>query len=379
MVNIPYARPAIPSESFEYVSDVLTTGCFEDGKYYRRCVEILRKLTSVDDIYLTPSCTDALEMAALLLDIGQGDEVIMPSYTFVSTANAFVLRGAVPVFVDIRNDTLNIHEDLIEQAITTRTKAIVAMHYAGVACDMNALMAIAKKHKLYVIEDAAQGIDAYIEDKHLGSMGHLSTFSFHHTKNITSGLGGCLLVNDSSLIERANHIYTKGTNRTAFIDGSVDKYTWVDVGSSYMMCELNAALLYSQLEKISQITKARLDVWNHYHHGFHLLESQGLLRRPKVPIECSHNAHIYYLILEHCEQRDSFMRFLKQHNITACFHYIPLHNSPAGLKYGRLCASMRETENLAGCIVRLPLLPNLLPRDIDYILDVADRYFRTFY
>jgi len=297
----------------------------------------------------------SLEMAAILADIQPGDEIIMPSYTFVSTANAFVLRGGVPVFIDIRPDTLNIDESLIENAITPRTKAIVPVHYAGVACEMDAIMDIAQHHNLLVIEDAAQGVMSTYKGKALGAIGHLGTISFHETKNITSGEGGALLINDPKLVERAEIIREKGTNRSQFFRGQVDKYTWVDIGSSYLPGEIIAAFLWAQMQEAESITIKRLEIWHQYHEALILLESTGKLRRPIITSNCKHNAHMYYILLDSLERRTRLIKKLKRVGVYSVFHYVPLHNSPAGRRYGRVHGNMTFTENLADRLLRLPL------------------------
>jgi len=294
-------------------------------------------------------------MAALLADLQPGDEVIMPSYTFVSTANAFALRGAVPVFVDIREDTLNIDEALIEEAITSRTKVIVPVHYAGVACEMDSIMEIAERHNLLVVEDAAQGMMSSYKGRALGTIGHLGTISFHETKNIISGEGGALLINEASLKERAEIAWEKGTNRRKYFRGEVDKYTWVDLGSSYLPSELVAAFLWAQMEEAKTITTQRLVLWNTYHSVFAGAEAQDKVRRPCIPESCIHNAHMYYLLLQDMIKRDDLIRILKEREIYSVFHYIPLHNSPAGRKYGRASGELLQTEALSARLVRLPL------------------------
>ena len=293
-------------------------------------------------------------MAALLLDIQPGDEVIMPSYTFVSTANAFVLRGGVPVFVDIRPDTLNIDETLIEAAITTKTKAIVPVHYAGVACEMDIVMDIAQRNKLLVIEDAAQGIMSTYKGRPLGSIGHLGAYSFHETKNIISGEGGALLINDERFAERAEIIREKGTNRGLFFRGQVDKYTWVDIGSSYLPGEVIAAFLWAQMEDAESITQLRMAVWQRYHEALAPLEAAGKLRRPIIPEGCVHNAHMYYILLESLEQRTEVIKRLRAQGVNPVFHYVPLHSSPAGRKYGRTSGEMKHTNALSDRLLRLP-------------------------
>lgn len=326
-----------------------------DGRFSKRCHEWLEARTGSVKALLTHSCTAALEMSAILANIGPGDEVIMPSYTFVSTANAFALRGAVPVFVDIRPDTLNIDESRIEAAITPKTRAIVPVHYAGVGCEMASIMAIAEQHGLWVIEDAAQGIMAKVDGKPLGAMGHLGALSFHETKNVISGEGGALLINDAELVERAEIIREKGTNRSRFFRGQVDKYTWVDVGSSYLPSDLVAAFLFAQLEEAEVITARRLSIWNTYHEALAPLEQAGLLRRPMVPAHCEHNGHMYEILLADLEQRSRVIGFLKARGIQAVFHYIPLHSSPAGLAFGRSAEDVLPvTDALSERLLRLP-------------------------
>ncbi|WP_425334708.1 dTDP-4-amino-4,6-dideoxygalactose transaminase [Paucibacter sediminis] len=326
-----------------------------DGEFTKRCARWLEERTGARRALLTHSCTGALEMAAILADIGPGDEIIMPSYTFVSTANAFVLRGAVPVFVDIRPDTLNIDETKIEAAITPRTKAIVPVHYAGVACEMNRIMEIAQRHGLLVIEDAAQGVMSSYQGRPLGSIGHMAALSFHETKNIISGEGGALLVNDARFIERAEIIREKGTNRSQFFRGQVDKYTWTDMGSSYLPSELISAFLLAQTEEADRITQRRLMIWETYHRFLQQAELDGLLRRPTVPQGCGHNAHMYYLLLPSLARRSAFIDTLKSQGISTVFHYVPLHSAPFGLRAGRAVGEMTVTNDLSERLVRLPL------------------------
>jgi dTDP-4-amino-4,6-dideoxygalactose transaminase len=326
-----------------------------DGPYTKRCHAWLEKRTGCNKGLLTHSCTAALEMSALLLDIQPGDEIIMPSYTFVSTANAFVLRGGVPVFVDIREDTLNLDERLIEAAITSRTKAIVPVHYAGVACEMDTIMAIAHRHGLHVVEDAAQGVMSSYKGRALGSIGDLGAYSFHETKNVISGEGGALLVNNPELALRAEIIREKGTDRSRFFRGEVDKYTWQEMGSSFLPGELIAAFLWAQLEEADRITVERLAIWNRYHELLAPLEAQGLLRRPILPEGCSHNAHMYYVLLASDINRQRALTILKQQGVFAVFHYVPLHDAPAGRRYGRVHGSMTNTNALSDRLVRLPM------------------------
>lgn len=330
-----------------------------DGQFTRDCHTWLENSVGCGKALLTHSCTAALEMAAILCDIEPGDEVIMPSYTFVSTANAFVLRGAVPIFIDIRTDTLNIDETLIEAAVTTRTRAIVPVHYAGVGCDMDSIMETARRYGLPVIEDAAQGIMATYKGRRLGSIGHLGAFSFHETKNIVSGEGGALLINDPRFVERAEIIREKGTNRSRFFRGQVDKYTWVDLGSSYLPSEIVAAFLLAQLESAEEITTRRLAIWQMYHEAFESLEQAGRLRRPIVPDGCGHNAHMYYLLLRDFEDRSAFIEAMKDMGIQCVFHYVPLHSSPHGQRVGKAFRDLPVTNEIADRLVRLPLWPGL--------------------
>jgi dTDP-4-amino-4,6-dideoxygalactose transaminase len=330
-----------------------------DGPFTKKCHEWLERTVGCDKALLTHSCTAALEMAALLLDIEPGDEIIMPSYTFVSTANAFVLRGGVPVFVDIREDTLNLDERLIEAAITPQTRAIVPVHYAGVACEMDTILTIAKKHGLKVVEDAAQGVMAYYKGRPLGSIGDLAAYSFHETKNIISGEGGALLVNDPALALRAEIIREKGTDRSRFFRGEVDKYTWQEVGSSFLPSELIAAFLWAQLEESKRITDDRLAIWENYHTILEPLETEGLLRRPIVPEDCQHNAHMYYVLLPEDADREKVLGLLKSKGISSVFHYVPLHSSPAGKRFARMSGELNVTVSHSERLVRLPLWAGL--------------------
>jgi len=353
---IGFNKPYLTGKELHYIGDAHQRGQLAgDGFYTKRCSEWLKQTTRVHKVLLTHSCTAALEMAAILADIKPGDEVIMPSYTFVSTANAFVLRGGVPVFVDIRADTLNIDETQIEAAITPRTRAIVPVHYAGVACDMDVIMEIAMKHNLLVIEDAAQGVMASYKGRALGSIGHLGAYSFHETKNVISGEGGALLINDPTFAARAEVIREKGTNRSQFFYGQVDKYTWLEFGSSYLPGEIIAAFLWAQLEEVQQITARRLALWSEYYRVSETLEVDGLARRPVVPSGCEHNAHMYYLLLKDLAARTEFIDAMKQQGITCVFHYVPLHSSPAGAKYGRAVGDLAVTNDLSERLVRLPL------------------------
>lgn len=354
--SIPFNKPYMTGRELWYIAQAHTNGHLAgDGMFTKKCHSWLEENTGTHKALLTHSCTAALEMAAILADIQPGDEVIMPSYTFVSTANAFVIRGGVPVFVDIRPDTLNIDETLIEAAITPRTKAIVPVHYAGVACEMDVIMDIALRYNLLVIEDAAQGIMSTYKGKSLGTIGHLGAYSFHETKNIISGEGGALLINDVRFVERAEIIREKGTNRSQFFRGQVDKYTWTDIGSSYLPGEVISAFLYAQIEEAESITAKRLSIWHRYHDELAELEYAKKLRRPIIPESCQHNAHMYYLLLESLDKRTDIINTLKLHNINALFHYVPLHNSPCGKKHGRTVNDLPITCNASDCILRLPL------------------------
>lgn len=353
---IPFNKPYMTGKELWNIAQAHTNGHLAgDGVFTKQCAIWLEQRTGSKRVLLTHSCTAALEMAAILSGIGPGDEVIMPSYTFVSTANAFVSRGATPVFVDIRPDTLNIDETKIEAAITPRTKVIVPVHYAGVGCEMDTIMEIAARHKLLVVEDAAQGVMSAYKGRPLGSIGHMAAFSFHETKNIISGEGGALLVNDEAYIARAEIIREKGTNRSQFFRGQVDKYTWTDFGSSYLPGELIAAFLWAQMGEADAITERRLTLWARYHAAFERLEQDGHLRRPRVPDEVTHNAHMYYLLLPSLAARTHFMAGLKECGVQSVFHYVPLHASPYGLAVSRSHGDMSTTCELSERLVRLPL------------------------
>lgn len=357
---IPFNRPYLTGQELACIAEAHARGQLAgDGYFTGKCNTWLEQQTRCHKALLTHSCTAALEMAAILADIQPGDEVIMPSYTFVSTANAFVLRGAVPVFVDIRPDTLNLDERLIEAAITPRTRAIVPVHYAGVACEMDVIMAIARRYNLLVIEDAAQAVMATYNGRPLGSIGDLGCYSFHETKNIISGEGGALLINNPRFAERAEIIREKGTNRSQFFRGQIDKYTWVDIGSSYLPGELIAAFLWAQMEQASAITSRRHLIWDRYHRAFQDLEQSGRLQRQHIATGCGHNAHMYYLLLADLADRSRFIARLKQREVNAVFHYVPLHAAPSGERLGRVSGSLHHTEALAERLVRLPLWPGL--------------------
>jgi len=367
---IPFNKPYMTGRELSYIAQAHAKGHLSgDGEFTKKCHVWLEQKTGAKKALLTHSCTAALEMAAILADIQPGDEVIMPSYTFVSTANAFVLRGGVPVFVDIRPDTLNIDETLIEKAITTRTKAIVPVHYAGVACEMDTIMDIALRHDLLVIEDAAQGVMSTYKGKPLGTIGHLGAYSFHETKNVISGEGGALLINDERFVEQAEIIREKGTNRSQFFRGQVDKYTWQEVGSSFLPGEVTAAFLLAQLDEAQSITEKRIAIWNYYHHGFENLEKQGYIHRPVISEGCEHNAHMYYLLLAEGIDRGALLNNLKQKGISAVFHYVPLHSSPAGQRYGRSHKPLNVTNTHSESIVRLPLWVGLTEQMQDKVIN----------
>jgi dTDP-4-amino-4,6-dideoxygalactose transaminase len=353
---IPFNRPPYVGAEEEYIKKALLSHKLSgDGEYTKRCSRWFEKSLDVKRVLLTTSCTHATEMAVMLAGIGPGDEVIMPSFTFVSTADAVVLRGAKPVFVDIRPDTMNIDEELIENAVNERTKAIIPVHYAGISCEMDKIMDIAAKYRLYVIEDAAQGVMSTYKDKPLGTIGHFGCFSFHETKNVTMGEGGALLLKDFKFIEAAEIIREKGTNRSQFFRGEIDKYTWVEAGSSYLPSELNAAYLWAQLEQIEQITKDRMDSWTTYKETLSSLADRGKIEMPYVPDECGHNAHIFYIKVKNLEERGRLLTYLKNKGISAVFHYVPLHSSPAGRKYGRFAGQDIFTTKESERLIRLPL------------------------
>lgn len=374
---IPFNRPFMTGDELGNIAEAHRAGHLSgDGPFTRRCHDQLQSISGVPKALLTHSCTAALEMAALLLELKPGDEVIMPSFTFVSTANAFVLRGAIPVFVDIRPDTLNLDESLIEAAITPRTKAICVVHYAGVACEMDPIMQLAERHGLAVVEDAAQAIYSSYRGRPLGGIGDYGCLSFHETKNVISGEGGALLVRDAGNAEKAEIIREKGTNRSRFLRGQVDKYTWVDVGSSYLPSELLAAFLQAQLDHGQEITRRRLTIWDRYHAWAESHERDGRVRRPVIPAHCDHNAHMYYLLLPGLEARTEFIARLKQDGVGTVFHYVPLHSSPAGQHYGRANGVMDKTDSTSEKLVRLPLWIGVEDH-LDKVFEAADRALST--
>ena len=355
---IPFNKPYIAGKEFFYISQAVALGNIGgDGRFTQQCSRLLEERFGIGKVLLTPSCTAALEMAAMLADLGPGDEVIVPSYTFVSTVNAFVRMGAEPVFVDIRPDTLNIDDRLIERAITPRTKAIFPVHYAGVACEMDNIMALAEKYNLLVVEDAAQAVNSFYNGRALGSIGHLGCYSFHETKNYVCGEGGALCINDPALIQRAEILRDKGTNRQQFYRGDVDKYTWVDVGSSYVPSEISSAFLYGQLEMMDELTERRRKIYQFYRWHMQELENKGLLQMPILPDEsnCAGNYHLFYLLMPDVDCRDALITALKSQGIHAVFHYVPLHSSPMGQKFGYCEGDLPITEDLSGRLVRLPM------------------------
>lgn len=374
MSYIPFNRPFVVGRELDYIQKAIANKHISgDGFFTKKCHVWLERQVGCFRALLTHSCTAALEMAAILADIKPGDEVIMPSFTFVSTANAFVLRGGVPVFIDTRPDTLNLDESKIEAAITPNTKAIVPVHYSGVGCEMDTIMAIAERNDLMVIEDAAQGIMSAYKGRPLGSIGHLAAVSFHETKNVISGEGGALLINDPKYIERADIIWAKGTNRIQFFRGHVDKYSWMDIGSSYLPSEITAAFLWAQLEKAEFITQQRLRTWKLYHKSFSELENAGKVRRPVIPPECRNSAHIYYLLLPDLESRTGLLEKLKVSGVNAVFHYVPLHSSPAGRKYGRAHGDLSQTQNASDCLVRLPLWAGMSKEDVMHVVGAVHK------
>ncbi len=374
---IPFNKPPYTGNEKKYVLESMKSIKISgDGEFTKRCHKWFEEKFNCKKVLLTTSCTHALEMAAILLDIKEGDEVIMPSYTFVSTANAFVLRGAKIVFVDIRPDTMNIDETKIEQAITSKTKVIVPVHYAGVGCEMDTIMDIAMKHNIIVVEDAAQGMMSTYKGKALGTIGHLGAFSFHETKNYTSaGEGGLLLVNDDKFIQRAEIIREKGTNRSLFFRGMVDKYSWVDVGSSYLMNDISAAYLWGNLEKADEINKNRLDTWQKYYDELKDLEKRDLISLAKIPDLCVHNAHMFYLKVKDLEERTAMIEYLKEKDILSVFHYIPLHSAPAGLKFGRFEGIDNFTTKESERLIRLPMYYGLEEKEIKYITLIINNFF----
>lgn len=374
---IPFNLPSIVGREIENIVEAVRGGHLAgDGIFTRRCQRWLEEYCGANKVLLTHSCTAALEIAALLCDLSDGDEVIMPSFTFASTANAFVLRGARPVFVDIRSDTLNIDERLIEGAITERTRAVVPVHYAGIACNMTAVAEIAARHRLHVIEDAAQGLGATYRGRSLGTLGDLGCWSFHETKNFISGEGGALVIQDPALVERAEIVREKGTNRAKFFRGQVDKYTWVDAGSSFLPSELIAAYLFAQLEKADEILARRKEIFARYRAELEPLERAGLLRLPAVPLDCEPNGHLFYVVTESEIVRDALLAHLEASGVNAVFHYVPLHSSPAGLRFGRCGSDMKNTDEISRRLIRLPCYLELKEEQLLRVVDRTRAFFR---
>ena len=376
MISIPFNKPFLVGKELFYIAQSVLSGKISgDGIFSRRCHEFLEKQFNAKRVLLTTSCTSALEMAAILFEIEPGDEVILPSYTFVSTANAFYLRGARLVFVDIRPDTLNINEQLIERAVTQRTKAIVPVHYAGVGCEMDMIMDVAKKHDLWVVEDAAQGVNARYRNRYLGTIGHLGTYSFHETKNFICGEGGAIVINDERFVERAEIIREKGTNRSKFFRGEIDKYTWVDIGSSYLISDILAAFLYPQLENMETITDRRRKIFFNYANGLLPLAKDGDISIPNPTLFSDSNYHMYYILLENEKTRDQLMAFLKENGALSVFHYIPLHLSPVGIKMGYGPNDLPVTESISGRLLRLPFYFELTENEQKEILKLIFTFF----
>ena len=367
---IYFNRPALVGNELKYIQDAVAQGMLcGDGKYTKLCSAWMKERFQVNQVFLTTSCTHALEMAAFLSDIQPGDEVIMPSYTFVSTADAFVLRGAKIVFVDIRPDTMNIDENLIEDAITEKTRAIVPVHYAGVGCEMNKIMEIARRHNLKVVEDAAQGVDAYYHGKALGTIGDFGCYSFHETKNFTMGEGGALVFQKNEYQEKAEILREKGTDRSKFFRGQIDKYRWIDYGSSYLPSELNAAYLYAQLEQHKKISNKRMQIYDFYNENLRFLAEEGKIQQPYVPEECTHNAHMYYIKVHDIQVRTRLLKYLREKNICSVFHYVPLHSAPAGKKFGRFSGEDVYTTKESERLMRLPMFYNLDMEDAKRVVD----------
>lgn len=373
---IPFNIPPFVGNEIEYIKQAVDMHKIcGDGTFTQKCSTWIENRTKSPKCLLTTSCTHALELAALLVDIQEGDEVIMPSYTFVSTADAFVLRGAKIVFVDIRRDTMNIDESLIEAAITDRTKAIVPVHYAGVACEMDTIMEIAKKYNLFVLEDAAQGVMSTYKGKALGTIGDFGCYSFHETKNYSMGEGGALLIRNEKYVEKAEIIREKGTNRSKFFRGQIDKYTWVDFGSSYLPSELNAAYLFAQLEKADEINEIRLSLWNQYYQGLRILQEEQKIELPVIPMNRVHNAHMFYIKAKNLEERSELIAYLKRKEILSVFHYIPLHSAPAGKKFGYFHGQDIYTTKESERLVRLPLYYGLAEEEVQYIIEKIKEFY----
>ncbi|MBI3591589.1 MAG: dTDP-4-amino-4,6-dideoxygalactose transaminase [Candidatus Melainabacteria bacterium] len=373
--KIPFNKPSFTGAELDYISKAVLSGKISgDGTFAKMCHELLEKKFNAKKILLTTSCTHALELASLLLDLKEGDEVIVPSYTFVSTVNAFILRGAKPIFVDIRLDTKNIDENLIEEKITKNTKAIFPVHYAGVACDMDRIKEIAKRYNLFIVEDAAQGVNAKYKNQYLGTMGTFGCYSFHETKNFMCGEGGAIVINDERFIERAEIIREKGTNRSKFFRGEIDKYTWVDIGSSFLPSDVLAAFLYAQLENMDSINSVRKRIYDKYLHGFADLETKGSIALPFIPKDCISNYHMFYILLNSELERNALIQHLKGNGIDGVFHYVPLHSSPMGLKFGYKNGDLPITEDVSKRLLRLPFYNGISEEEQIYIINQVKSY-----
>jgi len=377
-IKVPFNKPSFTGNELDYIKEaVMNWHISGDGLFTKKCHQFLENKFNAKKILLTTSCTHALELASILLGLKEGDEVIVPSYTFVSTVNAFMLRGAKPVFVDIRKDTLNIDENLIEEKITKNTKAIFPVHYGGVSCNMDRINKIAKKYNLFVVEDAAQGVNAKYKDKYLGTLGTFGCYSFHETKNYICGEGGALVINDERFIERAEIIREKGTNRSKFFRGEIDKYTWVDIGSSYLPSDLLAAFLFAQLEKIDEINDLRKSVFDSYIKGFSNLEKDGKISLPSIPSVCTANHHVFYILLNNRVERDDLITYLKEKGISSVFHYVPLHTSPMGIQLGYKKGDLPMTERVSDNLLRLPFYNSLTKDEQEYVISKVKEYFNT--
>ncbi len=375
--SIPFNKPFLTGAELRYVSEAITSGNINsDGPFTQKCSRLLEDRFAAHRVFMTPSCTAALEMAAILCDLGPGDEVILPSFTFTSSANAIIKVGAHPVFVDIRPDTLNLDENLIEGSITSKTKAILVVHYAGVACEMDRIMSIAAKHNLLVVEDAAQAVNSFYKGRAAGTIGHFGTYSFHHTKNYTCGEGGALCVNAPEKVGRAEMLRDKGTDRSKFLRGEVDKYTWVDFGSSYSPSEITSAFLYAQLEMLDEISSRRRQIFNFYYSLLKPLEDMGVLRLPTIPSECESNSHIFYVLLHSPQIRDEVITFLKQHGVSASFHFVPVHSSPMGKKFGHTRVELPITDQLSARLLRLPLYLDLSEEQQQTVVELLSRFLK---
>lgn len=372
---ILFNKPHITGKEIEYIKKAISEDTFSGNtKFTKKCQKFLEDKYGFQKVLLTTSCTDALEMTAILMNIKPGDEIIIPSYTFVSTANAFVLHGAKIIFADSQNNHPNIDADKIERLITPKTKAIVVVHYGGMACDMDKIMEIAKKHNIYVIEDAAQAINSYYKNKPLGSIGHLSTFSFHETKNVNAGEGGALVINDKQFNRRAEIIWEKGTNRAEFYRGEVNKYGWMDIGSSFLPSDITAAFLYAQLEDLRNIQEKRLKIWNYYYDNLKILEDKNILKLPFIPKDCTNNAHVFYLLCKNLKERDDLLRYLNKNDIYSVFHYLSLHKSPF-YKEKHDNRELINSDRFSDTLVRLPLHTSLTEENIKYIVKTLLKYY----